>query len=110
MWKDNIMESKIKVILGSIGLIIFLLLLAPFADPNPDGLESAAGDYAPEGSALNLGFLTNYGAENSIIHQILGNESLSVIISGLIGILTIMAIFFIPFILKHRRNTLRQAQ
>ncbi|MHA1969610.1 MAG: PDGLE domain-containing protein [Candidatus Hodarchaeales archaeon] len=104
------MESKFKIIIGSIGLLIFLIFLAPFADPNPDGLESAAGEYAPEGSAFNLGFLTDYGAENSILYQILGNKSLSVIISGLIGILIILSIFFVPFILKHRRNTDRQVQ
>ena len=104
------MEAKYRVILGCVVLISILLLLAPFADPNPDGLESAAKDYAPEGSAFNLGFLTDYGAEDSILFQILKNEFISVIISGLIGVLIILAIFLIPLSLKRKRELTEQVQ
>ncbi|MHA1215430.1 MAG: PDGLE domain-containing protein [Candidatus Hodarchaeales archaeon] len=100
------METKTKYILGITGLIVFLLLLAPFADPNPDGLESAVGNYnEPEGGALDLGFLTDYGAEGSILYELLGNETLAVIVSGIIGVLAVMSVFIIPIVIIRRRNT-----
>jgi hypothetical protein len=104
------MESKYKIIIGSFGLLTLLLLLTPFADSNPDGLESAAGEFAPEGSVFNLGFLTDYGAEDSVLYKILGNESLSVIISGFIGLVIIISIFFIPLLLKRKKKTDKSIQ
>ena len=61
------MESRHKMFIGVIGLIAILLLLTPFADPNPDGLESAVGEDTPEGTGFDLGFLSGYGGENSIL-------------------------------------------
>ncbi len=99
------MEFKQKYIIGVIVLLGILLILSPFADPNPDGLEKAAlEDHdAEEGESFDLGFLTDYGAEGSVLHQILGNDLISTIISGLIGVLIVFTIFIIPyFILKQR--------
>jgi len=99
------MESRHKMFIGVIGLIAILLLLTPFADPNPDGLESAVGEGAPEGTGFDLGFLSGYGGENSILFKILGNEFLSVIISGLIGFLLVTSVFLVPFVLKRKERT-----
>ncbi len=104
------MESKYKIIIGSIALFTLLLLLTPFADPNPDGLERAAEDYAPEGSVFNLGFLTDYGAKDSILYKILRNESFSVIVSGFIGLIIIISIFLIPLLLKRKKKKARSIQ
>ena len=99
------MESKQKLLFGGIAILIFLLILAPFADPNPDGLESAAGEYAPEGSAFDLGVLTDYGSEESLLYQILRNDFLSVIVSGLIGVIIAFSIFFVPiYFLRLRKS------
>lgn len=99
------MESKHKIFFGIIGLIVILLLLTPFADLNPDGLESAVGEGAPEGTGFDLGFLSGYGGEDSILFKILGNEFLSVIISGFIGFLIVTSVFLVPFILKRKERT-----
>ena len=93
------------MLIGISVIIIVLLLLTPFADPNPDGLESAAEEYdAPEGNAFDLGFLTDYGAEGSIIYEILQNEMLTVIISGIIGVVIVSGLFLIPIFFIRRRS------
>ncbi len=99
------MESRYKMFIGIIGLIAMLLLLTPFADPNPDGLESAVGEDTPEGTGFELGLLSGYGGENSILFKILGNEFLSVIISGVIGFLIVTSVFLVPLILKRKERT-----
>ncbi len=99
------MESKQKLFLGGIAILIVLLILTPFADPNPDGLESAAEEYAPEGSVFDLGFLTDYGSEESILNQILQNDFLSIIVSGLIGVIIIFGIFFVPLFFFRQRKS-----
>lgn len=104
------MESKYKIIIGSVVLLTLLLLLTPFADPNPDGLERAAEDYAPEGSVFNLGFLTDYGAKGSILYKILRNESLSIIVSGFMGLIIIISIFLIPLLIKRKKKTAKSMQ
>ena len=97
------MERQTKFILGSFFLILFLLVLTPFADPNPDGLESAAQEL--EGSALDLGFFTDYGSEGSILYEIIGNEQISVILSGIIGVCFVIGIFLVPLIIiKNKSN------
>ncbi|UCG01798.1 MAG: PDGLE domain-containing protein [Candidatus Heimdallarchaeota archaeon] len=99
------MEIKYKSAIGVISIFFVLLLLTPFADPNPDGLESAAEqNNASEGSSFDFGFLTDYGAYGSIIHQVFNNEALSTFISGLIGVFIIVILFFALFyIVKQRR-------
>ena len=98
------MEVKKKLVIGVVAIFLGFLLLAPFADPNPDGLESAAEqNNAPEGSSFDLGFLTEYGAYGSILHKLFENEFLSIIVSGLIGILIVLSFFLVPYyILKQR--------
>jgi hypothetical protein len=100
------MEHKQKYFIGVFTIIILFILLAPFADPNPDGLESAAGEHtAPEGSAFDLGFLTDYGAENSLLFHLLKNEFLAITVSGLIGVVTVISLFFIPLAIIRRRRS-----
>ncbi|MFX1282920.1 MAG: PDGLE domain-containing protein [Promethearchaeota archaeon] len=100
------MDVKQKYIIGVIAILVLLLLLAPFADPNPDGLESAAEqNNAPDGNSFDLGILTDYGAYGSVLQQIIGNEFLSTIVSGLIGVIIVFCIFIIPYyILKQRHS------
>ncbi len=98
------MNKKIKFSFGVIAILSILLFLTPFADPNPDGLEKAVEDHTSRGSVFNLGFLTDYGAEGSLIFQIIKDESLSVIISGLIGVLLVIGIFLIPIIISHHKK------
>jgi hypothetical protein len=100
------MEHKQKYIIGVFAFLAIFILLAPFADPNPDGLESAAGEHnVPEGSALDLGFLTDYGAENSLLFHILRNEFLAITVSGLIGVVIVAGLFLIPLVIIRRRRS-----
>ncbi len=92
------MENRSKILIGSVFIIILLLILSPFADPNPDGLESAAGEGNYEGSAFNLGFLTDYGSEDSLIYQFVQNDMIATIVSGLIGIIVVVGIFSLPLL------------
>lgn len=92
------MESRSKFMIGSAFIVAILLLLSPFADSNPDGLESAAGEGNHEGSAFDLGILTDYGSEDSLIHQLVQNDMIATILSGLIGVLLVVSLFLIPFI------------
>ncbi len=99
------MEFNKKYIIGIVVLLGVLLILSPFADPSPDGLEKAAlEDHgADEGESFDLGFLTDYGAEGSVLHRILENDLISTIVAGLIGVLVVFGLFFTPyFILKQR--------
>ncbi|MFX0050123.1 MAG: PDGLE domain-containing protein [Candidatus Hodarchaeota archaeon] len=100
------MELKQKYIVGVFTILILFIFLAPFADPNPDGLESAAGEHAaPEGSAFDLGFLTDYGSENSLLFHLLRNEFLAITVSGLIGVVIVVGLFFIPLAIIRRRRS-----
>ncbi len=92
------MENRTKLLIGSVFIVVLLLVLSPFADPNPDGLESAAGEGKSEGSAFDLGFLTDYGSEDSLIHQLIQNDMIATIVSGLIGIMVVVGIFSLPLI------------
>ena len=98
------LEFSSKLLVGVVIIIGIFLLLSPFADPNPDGLEKAVGDTAPEGSAYDLGFLTDYGSEDSFIFQLIGNNFVSVILSGFIGVLLVIGIFSIPLIIIKRKQ------
>lgn len=99
------MEAKTKLLVGIVIILVILLLLTPFADPNPDGLESAAGEYAHEGGSFDLGIFSDYGSENSLLFQLIGNESLSVMISGLIGIILVVGILLIPILIIRQRKS-----
>ncbi len=93
------MENRSKILIGSIFIVILMVVLSPFADPNPDGLESAAGEGHYNGSAFDLGFLTDYGSEDSLIHQFLQNDMIATIVSGLIGIFVVVGLFSLPLII-----------
>lgn len=99
------MENRNKLLFGSFFLIILLVLISPFADPNPDGLESAAGDGNEEGSTFDLGFLTDYGSEESLIYQLIQNEFLATIISGLIGIILVASLFALPIVILRSKKS-----
>ncbi|MFX0173845.1 MAG: PDGLE domain-containing protein [Candidatus Hodarchaeota archaeon] len=100
------MEHKQKYFLGVFTIIILFIFLAPFADPNPDGLESAAGEHAAsDGSAFDLGFLTDYGAENSLLFRLIRNEFLAITISGLIGVVIVVGLLFIPLSIMRKRRS-----
>ena len=101
------MKTQIKLLIGIVIILALFLLLTPFADPNPDGLESAAGEYANEGGSFDLGILSDYGSEDSLLFKLIGNESLSVIISGLIGIILVIGILFIPILVVRQRRTVK---
>jgi hypothetical protein len=82
------MEHKQKYIIGVFAFLAIFILLAPFADPNPD-----------------LGFLTDYGAENSLLFHILRNEFLAITVSGLIGVVIVAGLFLIPLVIIRRRRS-----
>ncbi len=98
------MQLTSKLIIGVAVIIGLFLLLSPFADPNPDGLEKAVGDITPEGQSFDLGFFTDYGNEDSLLYHFIGNSSLSTIISGLVGVLLVIGIFSLPLIIAKRRK------
>ena len=99
------MENRLKFLIGSVFIVIFMLILSPFADPNPDGLESAAGEGNYEGSAFDLGFLTDYGSEDSFIYQLVQNDMIATIVSGLIGTIVVVAIFSLPLTFLRRKKS-----
>ncbi|MFX1250715.1 MAG: energy-coupling factor ABC transporter permease [Promethearchaeota archaeon] len=87
-------RKRDRALIGVTAIISFLILLSPFADPNPDGLESVAGQYgASGGSFLDLGFLTSYGSSGSFLYRLLPNPVLTTILSAIIGIVVILIIF-----------------
>lgn len=92
------MENRSKIFIGSSFIVILMLFLSPFADPNPDGLESAAGEGNYEGSAFDLGFLTDYGSEDSLIYQLIQNNMIATIVSGLIGVIVVVSLFSLPLL------------
>ncbi|WP_455463385.1 PDGLE domain-containing protein [Candidatus Hodarchaeum mangrovi] len=98
-----------KYLLGTIILLLGLILITPFADPNPDGLESAVSKVNdnPEGNSLDLGLFSDYGGENSLLFQILNNKFLSIIISAIFGVIITIGIFLVPiFYIKYTRKSI----
>lgn len=96
-----------RYLFGTIILLLGLILIAPFADPNPDGLESAVSSIHdnPEGNSFDLGLFSDYGGENSFLFHILNNEFLSVIVSAIIGVIVIIGIFIIPILyIRHNKK------
>jgi hypothetical protein len=100
------LQFNLKYVIGIIVFLGVLLILSPFADPNPDGLEKAAlEDHgADEGEFFDLGLLTDYGSEGSVLHRILGNDLISTIVAGLIGVLVVFGFFFTPYFILKRRS------
>ncbi|MFX0093373.1 MAG: PDGLE domain-containing protein [Candidatus Hodarchaeota archaeon] len=104
-------KTRDKILLGVLAILAVLVLLSPFADPNPDGLESAAEQYGtPEGETFDLGFLTDYGSEDSLLYQLLSNTFLTTIVSGIIGIIVVMVVFFVPWYFIRQRSDQKEPQ
>ena len=95
-----------KFLIGSVLILSLLLLMTPFADPNPDGLEIATEEHAPDGVVLDLGILSDYGGEGSLLYELVGrNEAIAVILSGIIGTLLVLSIFVFPLLIMKRQKS-----
>ncbi|MFX0063078.1 MAG: energy-coupling factor ABC transporter permease [Candidatus Hermodarchaeota archaeon] len=98
-------RSRDKALIGVTAIISFLILLSPFADSNPDGLESVAEHYGvPEGSAWDFGFLTDYGSDISFLYGLIPNPVLTTLISAIIGIAVVLIIFLGLWYFIHQRS------
>jgi len=71
-----------------IGAALVILLLAPFASLNPDGLERVAADlgFAAVAHRVDFGLLPGYLVPG------LGNGGVSTIVAGLIGLLLVLGV------------------
>jgi ABC-type Fe3+ transport system permease subunit len=81
--------------------VLVVVLLAPLASTDPDGLERVAEDQGFIGQATNLvsGLLGDYAIPG------IGNETLSTILSGLLGIALVVGVLFLLGRLVARRRT-----
>jgi len=87
-------------IVGGILVALFVILLAPFASGNPDGLERVA---------INLGFIdAGQDASYQILPNyripVLGSSNLSVILAGVLGV-AVVALFVIFVVRLVRKST-----
>jgi len=83
-----------KVAVGA-GLVVAVLLLvvAPFASANPDGLESVAAELGFEGVAVDSALADSVAADYTI--EALGDTGLSVALAGLLGIVVTLVVMAI---------------
>lgn len=81
--------------------MLVVVLLAPLASSDPDGLERVAEDQGFIDQATNLvsGLLGDYAIPG------VGNEALSTILSGLLGIALVVGVLFLLGRLVARRRT-----
>jgi ABC-type sulfate transport system permease component len=77
--------------IAAVGLIIvFLVVLIPFASSNPDGLEKVAATYgAQEHSSLWNGFMTNYSIST------VGASYASASLASVFGVFMVLAAAFL---------------
>ena len=77
-------------------LILSLTLLTPYASSSPDGLESVAGTYDFNEESGIILFLDDYGIKN------INNNFLSTVLSAVLGVVVIVAIFNIYLKVKNK--------
>ncbi len=80
--------------------VLVVVLLAPLASSDPDGLERVAEDQGFIGQATNLigGLLGDYALPG------VGNEAVSTVLSGLLGIAIVVGLLFLLGRLMARRR------
>lgn len=86
------------------GLVVAVLLLvvAPFASANPDGLESVAAELGFDAAAVDSALADSVAADYTL--QPLGDSGLSVALAGLLGIVVTLAVMaVVARIVKGRR-------
>lgn len=78
------MSTLVFVLLGLAAAVTLVILVAPYADANPDGLEKVAADHGidagSQDQALANGPLADYGVDG------VGNRYLSTSIAGVLGV------------------------
>jgi ABC-type Fe3+ transport system permease subunit len=81
--------------------VLVVVLLSPLASSDPDGLERVAEEQGFIDQATNLigGLLGDYAIPG------IGNEALSTILSGLLGIALVVGVLFLLGRLMARRRT-----
>mgnify|MGYP001334523588 CR=1 FL=1 len=77
-------------------LILSLTLLTPYASSSPDGLESVAETYDFNEESGIILFLDDYGIKN------INNNFLSTVLSAVLGVVVIVAIFNIYLKIKNK--------
>ena len=77
-------------------LILSLTLLTPYASSSPDGLESVAETYDFNEESGIILFLNDYGIKN------INNNFLSTVLSAVLGVVVIVAIFNIYLKVKNK--------
>ena len=77
-------------------LILSLTLLTPYASSSPDGLESVAETYDFNEESGIILFLDDYGIKN------INNNFLSTVLSAVLGVVVIVAMFNIYLKVKNK--------
>lgn len=68
-------------------IVVFLIVLIPFASTNPDGLEKVASTYgAHEQGSFWSGLITDYSFPS------ISNQYVSTLVSGIFGVVMVLVI------------------
>lgn len=89
-----------------VGLVVaaLLLVVAPFASANPDGLESVAADLGFDAAAVDSALADSPVADYAL--SPLGDSGLSVALAGFVGIVVTLAVMaVVSWVVRSRRPT-----
>ena len=74
-----------KFLIATITIVLFLVVLIPFASSNPDGLEKVTITYgAQEHQSLWNGIMTDYSFFS------IGNQYVSTLLAGIFGVIAVL--------------------
>ena len=74
-----------KFLIAAIIIVIFLVVLIPFASSNPDGLEKVVITYgAQERQSIWNGIMADYSFFS------IGNQYLSTLLAGILGVVAVL--------------------
>lgn len=74
-----------KTLVATIAIVIFLVVLIPFASSNPDGLEKVAITYGgQEHQSLWNGIMADYSFFS------IGNQYISTLLAGIFGVVAVL--------------------
>lgn len=92
-------RSLVAIALAGVGLALLLVLFAPLASNDPDGLERVATDEGfADDAEQSDGGLAGYSVPG------VDNEAVSTILAGVIGVLAVTGLTLGAAFLLHRRR------
>lgn len=80
----------IGLIVGGLGIALFITLFSPFASSHPDGLEKVAEDKG----FLQVADSPPYELISDYVFPWVDNDDLATVLSGIVGVLIVAAVVF----------------